>query len=280
MSFQNYRPSGFSILPPVVKNLLIINGIFFVATIIFKFKLNIDLADYLGLHYFLSEEFRPHQIITYMFMHGGFAHILLNMFGLWMFGNSLENYWGGKRFLIFYVVCGIGAAITHYTIFYFQSAHVVSLIDAYIQSPNINDFENLFRQLPKFPPNEVSDPLRELFNRLQETHSTQESQDISIEFLNQFKIDYFNLPVIVGASGAIFGILLAFGMTFPDTPLIMIFFPVPIKAKYFVILYGAIELISGIRSSEGDNVAHFAHLGGMLFGFVLIQIWKKRRTNF
>jgi len=117
------------VLPPVVKNLLIINALFFLATIAFQKVYNIDLADYLGLHYFGAEKFSPYQFITYMFMHGNFSHILFNMFALWMFGNVLENYWGPKRFLIYFIVTGIGAALVHYIVFYFEISPVLSAIN-------------------------------------------------------------------------------------------------------------------------------------------------------
>src|SRR5688572_15403225 len=143
MSFQQYRPSGFNVLPPVVKNLLIINGIFFLATVVLKLKMDIDLADLLGLHYFFSEEFKPYQLVTYMFMHGGLTHILFNMFALWMFGNTLENIWGGKRFLIYYMVCGLGAALLHYTVHYFEIQPVMHALDDYILNPSTDKLNAL-----------------------------------------------------------------------------------------------------------------------------------------
>ena len=281
MSQQEYRPSGFRILPPVVKNLLIINGIFFVASIIFESKLNIDLSDILGLHYFGSEKFRPHQIITYMFMHGGFSHIFFNMFALWMFGNALENYWGGKKFLIFYVVCGLGAAVTHYVIFYFQIHSVMEPVSAYLSHPELKNFEGIFQPLLTeniHRPSEALDTLINSYNTIPMSNESEKLQ-ASIDLMTRFRVDFLNEPVIVGASGAIFGLLLAFGMSFPDS-MIYMYLLFPIKAKWFVMIYGAIELYSGIQSNAGDNVAHYAHLGGMLFGFVLIQLWKKGRSQF
>lgn len=282
MSYQEYRPSGFRILPLVVKNLLIINGIFFVATIFFEQKLNIDLTDILGLHYFGSEKFRPHQIITYMFMHGGFSHIFFNMFALWMFGNVLENFWGGKKFLIFYVVCGLGAAITHYVIFYFQVQPVMETVSGYLSNPDLKNFEGVFQPLLSKhihpPTSEAMNNLITQYNSISPVNQSEKLQS-SIDLMNQFRTDFLNEPTVVGASGAIFGLLLAFGMSFPNS-MIYMYFLFPIKAKWFVIIYGALELYSGIQSNPGDNVAHYAHLGGMLFGFVLIKIWSKKRTNY
>ena len=212
MSNNDFRPRPYNLLPEVVKNLLIINILFFAAQNLFAYKFGIDIVEKLGLHFMLSSEFRPYQFITYMFLHGGFGHLFFNMFALYMFGTSVENTWGPKRFLTYYIISGIGAAIVHYLIFYFYQ----------------NPTENMF-----------------------------------------------DAPVIIGASGAVFGLLLAYGMLFPNQ-VIYVQFIIPMKAKYFVALYGAVELFSGLGNSASDNVAHFAHLGGMLFGFILIKFWEKR----
>lgn len=288
MSFQEYRPSGFRILPPVVKNLLIINGIFYLATIVLKLKFNIDLENILGLHYFFSEEFRPYQIVTYMFMHATFdsfghltfSHIFFNMFALWMFGNVLENFWGGKRFLIYYVVCGLGAAVTHYAIFYFQIHHVMEILSGYLSNPDLKNFEGIFQPMLEkiHRPSETLNNLINVYNSVPASNESEKLQ-ASIDLITQFRVDFLNEPVVIGASGAIFGLLLAFGMSFPNS-MIYMYFLFPIKAKWFVILYGALEFFGAINQMPGDDVAHYAHLGGMLFGFVLIQIWKKRKPNF
>lgn len=274
---DQYRPTGFNILPPVVKNLLIINGLFFLATLATGTKFGFDLTDMLGLHYFQAEKFRPYQFITYMFMHSGPMHILFNMFALWMFGNAIENIWGPKKFLIYYLVTGVGAAITHYVVLYFEISPVMAAIDAYLNNPTpetLNVFLNsgYFKVMSV----EVQDNFnifREQYNQLLFTDPTQALQ-LSVDFVSQYKIDYLNAPVVVGASGAVFGILLAFGMMFPNA-LIYVYFAIPVKAKYFVIIYGAIELFSGVYD-KGSDVAHFAHLGGMVFGYLLLLYWKKR----
>ncbi len=237
----NQRGGGFATLPTVTKNLLIINVILFIATLLLK-KQGIDLTEKLGLHYYKASLFKPYQFITYLFMHGSFMHLFFNMFAVYMFGSVLENAWGPKKFLTYYIFTGLGAALTQYVVFYYQLAPIIE---------NANTL-------------------------LAETKDYNRQSDIANE-LNQI----FNYPnfTVVGASGSLFGLLIAFGMMFPNAELMMLFLPIPIKAKYFVAIYGAIELFSGIANSASDNVAHFAHLGGMFFGFILLMIWRKQRRN-
>ncbi len=282
MSYD-YRPTGFKLLPDVVKNLLIINVLFFIATYVFESKLGIELTDKLGLHYFGSDKFRPYQLITYMFMHGSLAHIFFNMFALYMFGSSIENYWGPKRFLIYYLVTGLGAAVIHYVVVYFNDLKpITDLINDYVASPSGEKLQS-FLTSTKFTL--ASPELQELYTGFSKNYNLNihtnptEAISSSITFMQEYKEAYLNLPVVVGASGAVFGLLLAFGMMFPNN-VIYIYFAIPIKAKYFVMLYGAIEVFSGISNSGNDNVAHFAHLGGMLFGFILIMYWRKSKTLF
>lgn len=225
MNYQ-YSPTGFSLLPVVVKNLLIINGIFFLADIVLA-RFGIDLSGIMGLHFFLASDFKPFQLLTYMFMHGNFSHLFFNMFALWMFGNTLENIWGGKRFLIYYLICGLGAGLLQEGVQYIE--YITSL--SHYQNVNMGG---------------------------------------TVMPMGQ----YLNYMTTVGASGAIYGLLLAFGMMFPNSMIYLYFF-VPIKAKWFVIGYAVIELLTGVFSS-GDHVAHFAHLGGMLVGLIVILIWKKK----
>jgi len=243
-----YRPSSFSQLPEIVKNLLIINGLFFLATISLE-SYGINFTKWLALHQFQSPDFMPHQLITHLFMHGNFTHLLFNMFALWMFGKTLENVWGGKRFLTYYMITGIGAAFVHLAVSQYEILSLQSQI-----SPNelSNLLENGGGLLANFQ--NYSYPLMGKLNLL------------------------INTPT-VGASGAVFGILLAFGMLFPNT-LLYIYFAIPVKAKYFVIIYGIMELYAGISNNPADNVAHFAHLGGMLFGFILLKYWQKNNTQF
>jgi len=241
---NQFQPTSFKVLPTVVKNLLIINGLFFLATITFDSALRFDLVKHFGLFYPESENFRIWQLVTYMFMHGGFTHILFNMFALWMFGNVLENVWGPKRFLNYYLVTGIGAALMQFLV-------------AYVRIENI---------LPQLSPEQIEIVYTKGSSVLAQGNNYQEPL---MGMLNLI----INTPT-VGASGAVFGILLAFGMMFPNS-IIYIYFAIPMKAKYFVMLYGAFELYEG-WSNSGDNIAHFAHLGGMLFGYFLIIYWKKK----
>jgi Uncharacterized membrane protein (homolog of Drosophila rhomboid) len=211
--FRYYRPNNF---PPIVKNLIIINALVWVAQLIYDKEGNVltgTLTNYLALYPIDSEPFKPYQIATHMFAHasydptGGvaFYHILFNMFGLWMFGRILENVWGPKRFLFFYLACGVGAAAAHLGVEYFTNGYTAA----------------------------------------------------------------------VGASGAVMGIFAAFGYLFPNTELYIMFIPIPVKAKWAVIGLAAIDLFSGVANFQGDNVAHFAHLGGALTGLILVLIWNK-----
>lgn len=247
MSSQ-FRPGGFSLIPPVVKNLLIINGLFFLATLAFE-RFGLNLSTILGLYIPQSELFKPHQLITYIFMHGNFSHIAFNMFALWMFGAAIENYWGGKRFLIYYMVTGLGAGLIHLGVLEFQ-------------------FFSLAKQLSADQVDAVLAISMDAFYQ---------QGGFGHEIMNQLT-QMMHIPT-VGASGAVFGLLLAFGMMFPNSQ-IYLYFLFPIKAKYFVIGYGLLELFSGISNRPGDNVAHFAHLGGMIFGYILIKFWQKNRFNF
>ena len=235
-----YRPTSFSELPELVKNLLIINGLLFLGTVSLK-NYGIDLTQTLGLHQFQSPNFMPHQLITHFFMHANFTHLFFNMFALWMFGKILENAWGGKRFLIYYMFTALGAAALHLAVSQYQ-IHQLSA-----------EFPELI-QLAK----------EGLYNRGNP---------------NSLKLTQLISTPTVGASGAVFGILLAFGMLFPNT-LLYIYFAIPVKAKYFVMVYGALELYLGLSNNPADNVAHFAHLGGMLFGFLLLNYWQKNNTQF
>lgn len=283
MSNGSYSPTGFSFLPPAVKNLIIINVLFFLATLAFGVALKIDLTDLLGLHYFASQKFAPYQFITYMFMHGSFSHIFFNMFALWMFGSVLEQVWGPKKFLIYYFVTGIGAALVHYLVFYYQISPVIGSIDAFIQHPDAATLQQFAAQ-HQFNMTDASGDFQVMFEKfkqnfqiLQTNPTNVQALQGSVSFLSEYREHFLNLPVVVGASGAIFGLLLAFGMLFPNS-LIYLYFFIPIKAKWFVIIYGAIELFSGFYD-RSSNVAHFAHLGGMVFGFLLLLYWKKSKPK-
>jgi membrane associated rhomboid family serine protease len=271
---NQFRTGGFSMLPPVVKNLLIINILLFLATETLIRVTGIDLRDHLGLHWFGSEKFEFYQPITYMFMHGNFEHILFNMFAVWMFGNAIENFWGSKRFLIYYLITGLGAAGLHYGIVYFDNIQqLTEITSAFLQNP---DSGNLEVFLAEYQINATQFPA---LNNILNGTATPVDIENAYNLIERFKIDYLNLPVVIGASGSLFGILLAFGMMFPNAELFLIFIPIPIKAKYFVAGYGIIELYSGITGSS-DGIAHFAHLGGLITGFILIKFWQKFDSSF
>lgn len=239
--FMNeYRPGGFQILPPVVKNLLIINVLVYAATYILQKTQIVNLDYYLALFHWSSPLFKPWQVITHMFMHGDITHLLFNMFALWMFGSAIENTLGPKRFLIFYFVCGIGAAICYSLVFNWE---------------NMADIQ-WFSQLSDLQQHQLID------------------QAVATGF-GPRQVAPMISPML-GASGAIFGLLFAFGYLFPDAMIYLYFF-VPIKAKYFVAIYAAIELFAGIRNNPADNVAHFAHIGGMIFAYLLLLFWKKSK---
>jgi membrane associated rhomboid family serine protease len=275
---QQFRPGGFTLLPPVVKNLLIINGLFFLATLALGNTFGIDLYRVLGLHIPGAQNFAPYQFITYMFMHGGFTHLFFNMFALWMFGNVLENVWGPKRFIVYYLITGLGAALLHYAVLYWQMLPTLRAVNMVLENPDHESLKIFLEsEYFKVTSMEIQNNFR-LFLRDYNSlinNSPNEAMVRAINFLNQYRVDFLNAPVVVGASGAVFGILLAFGMLFPNS-LIYLFFAIPIKAKYFVMIYGAMELYFGIANRPGSNVAHFAHLGGMLFGFFLIRYWRKK----
>ncbi len=284
MSEQQFRPRGFTLLPPVVKNLLIINTLMFIAQIVADSSFGVSLEELLGLHYFASQAFKPWQFVTYMFLHGDFGHLFFNMFALWMFGYALENIWGPRRFLFYYFVTGIGAALIHYFVIYLEINPTVETLNALIANPEASSIFNFLSshtlQISQYSGDIYmqSKKIEESLSVLALDPGNRQALQMVTNFLVDYREHFLNLPNVIGASGGVFGILLAFGMLFPNT-LIFIYFLFPIKAKYFVILYGLIELFYGFSGSS-SNVAHFAHLGGMIFGFFLILYWKKKGNLF
>jgi membrane associated rhomboid family serine protease len=242
-----FATSPFSNIPPVVKNLLIINIIFFIATVLFERGGDSPLVQWRGVYYFDSANFRIWQVISYMFMHGGFAHILFNMFALFTFGTPLEYIMGSKRFLNFYLITGIGALALQ---FFIQGIEVYNITGS---ATNHGSF--------------IIDYIKGTIG-YDPQHMTEEQASTILGIY---------LSPMLGASGAIFGLLIAFGMLFPNVELMIIFFPVPIKAKYLIPVYIVIELSLGVYRIPGDSVAHFAHLGGALFGFILVKLWGIKR---
>lgn len=269
---REYRPGGFQQLPSIVKNLIIINVLVF----LFQYALEsrgVNVDDLFALHYWQSPLFRWWQLFTHMFMHGSIAHIFFNMFALWMFGRILENVWGPQRFLIFYLVCGLGAALCHLGVLTFEFSRFHNAFLAYQQNPTFVEYAQFIRHQHL----DGIDAFKEIQNFWAKVPDCSDCASKSFEFINQAYMLRINEPTI-GASGAVFGLLFAFGYLFPNT-LLYLYFAVPVKAKWFVAGYALIELFSGVENSAGDNVAHFAHLGGMLFAFILLRIWKSRRSS-
>ncbi|MEP6684995.1 MAG: rhomboid family intramembrane serine protease [Parafilimonas sp.] len=227
---REFRQTRFEILPPVIKNLIIINALIFLAQSVLGQDVETKIFNLFALHTWQSPLFKPWQFITYLFLHGSIEHILFNMFALWMFGSVLENLWGPKRFLIFYFVCGLGAAFCHMVVLYYDMQPVV-----------------------------------EAFN-----HLPYDQQQLVLSDPN-FKL----YEPTLGASGAIFGCLAAFGYLFPNSLMYILFLPIPIKAKWIVLGYIGVEIFLALKNSAGDDVAHVAHLGGAIFGLILVYFWNK-----
>lgn len=235
-----FRPTRFEVLPTIVKNLLIINGLIFLAQNTFAGPTSsFSFEDYFALHAWQSDLYKPWQLITHMFLHGDFGHIFGNMLALWMFGSILENLWGPKRFLLFYLLCGMGAAVIHLAIL------------SYELLPIVQEYKTII--------------------------SANYLQDANYEKIIEAYQRKLNVATL-GASGAVFGILIAFVYLFPNT-YIYIYFLFPIKAKWLGILYFSYELIFAIRNSAGDSVARWAHVGGAVVGFILVYIWNKNLRN-
>lgn len=237
-------------IPPVTRNLIIINVLLWAVCAIIP-SFGATLLRVLGLHYVGASNFNPVQILTYMFMHStdSIFHLLFNMFTLWMFGRVLEQVWGSQRYLLFYIVCGAGAALVQEAVWALTWHHdyIAGLAQQYGMT---------------------YDSMQAYIDRVVESGNIAQIEDI-----NRFK----SLLTTIGASGAVFGLLLGFAMVFPNMPLYLFFIPVPVKAKYMVIGYGVLEFYLGISNSV-STVAHFAHLGGMLFGLILLLYWKKKGT--
>ncbi|WP_345113242.1 rhomboid family intramembrane serine protease [Hymenobacter algoricola] len=257
-------------LTPTVRTLLFINiGVFLLQTQL------ASRMNFLALYPVGSAYFQPWQFVTHMFMHGGWGHLLANMFGLISFGPLLEQRWGGNRFLAFWLICGLGAGVLYSGVRYYEVNRMRQDIEVFRQQPtdvHLQDFveHNMPEYAEAFAPN------------IRQLHATPDDQQLiqsALVSLEDMYASSLNSPML-GASGALFGILFAFAYLFPNTELMLLFFPFPIKAKYFVALYALYELYSGVYRTPGDNVAHFAHIGGMLIGFILLKIWERGRARF
>lgn len=245
-------------------------------------RMNINLSTYLALHYWMSPDFKWWQFFSYMFMHGSpepqaigmtIAHIFFNMYGLFMFGSILENMWGPKRFLTFYIICGLGAGLCHLGVMGLEFASFNNAFAHYQEHPTLSAFSEILRK------NHLSAE-SELIRQWSMDPNCNGCAEASVKAIYNYATGDMLRGSVVGASGSLFGVLFAFGYLFPNTELYIMFIPVPIKAKWAVAGYAAIELFSGVGKFQGDNVAHFAHLGGMLFGFIILMIWKRNRNKF
>lgn len=250
MKGYNHRGGGFlAQIPPVTRNLIIINLLIWLVGAIAP-DFGSTLFRVAGLHYVASDAFNPAQLITYMFLHSpSITHVLFNMFSLWMFGCMMENVWGSRRYFVYYFICGIGAALVQEAVWALTWQHDYIYGIARLNGMTYDTMQGV----------------------VEHAIATGDSEFMSA--IAQFKSHILT----VGASGAVFGILLGFAFTFPNLPLYIFFIPIPIKAKYMVIGYGVIEFFLGVSRSL-DTVAHFAHLGGMLFGLILLLYWKKKGT--
>ena len=272
--------SFFSNLPDAVRTLLLINIALFVFTILVR-RLGLDLNDWLGLHLVGSSKWMPWQYVTSMFMHGGLSHIFFNMFALYMFGRVLEQVWGSKRFIIYYMICGIGAGLFHNLVSWFEFNQVLAPCQAFMADQTPQNLLEITKHLDegRFKMDVICDFIdtwresgADAVYLAQASSMVQNIQEVYMRIVEE--------STVIGASGAVFGILLAFGMLFPNTELYIMFVPIPVKAKYFVIGYALLELYLGTGRIPGDDVAHFAHLGGMLFGYIILKFWQKNRKRF
>ncbi|WP_295126491.1 rhomboid family intramembrane serine protease [uncultured Chitinophaga sp.] len=268
---SDYRPGNFSILPTVIKNLMIINALIFFGTMTLPKEAQLWVDHHLALHYVGSDLFMPHQVITHLFMHGNFGHLFGNMFSLWIFGSILENYIGPKRFIIFYMACGLGAAFCYMSVVAWENHQLTTLAFKFINSPtygNLMELQNKFH-IDRYV-NQRIDGLADAFS------GTPSQQDIDFAkyYVNVAVSGYRNIPM-VGASGAVYGILFGAAYLFPNVVLYL-YFLFPVKLKYAAAAMIIWEVWQTIQNNPNDNVAHFAHLGGVLFSFLLLRSWTKR----
>lgn len=256
--------------------MLIINGTMFVLTLLLS-TFNINLDNVFALYYFKSHFFKPYQFITYMFMHGGFMHLFFNMFALFMFGVVLESIWGTKRFLTYYILTGLGAAVFNTLINWYQINGIEQAAEVFINNPGYETFAAFTEKYPEYW------DMRKVSSLLASWSETtpEESSAIAKSMISQVRqvLDTGLNRSMLGASGAVFGLLLAFGMMFPNRPMYIMFIPVPIKAKFLVIGYGAFELYNGVFNTS-DGIAHFAHLGGLAVGIIIMKIWQKKYGDY
>jgi len=260
-------------LTPTVRNLLIAN------VILFALQDNVlrILTQVGSLYPFGSAYFYPWQLITYMFLHGSWGHLLSNMFGLFSFGPLLEQRWGGQRFLVFWLICGFGAGLLYEGVRMVELRPISELQQSIVQNPTGGEFGQLVRTA-RGSSLYAADDLALAGALARSPNDETLRHDVAARAQEIYQ-EVLASPML-GASGALFGVLFAFAYLFPNTELMLLFFPFPIKAKYFVFFYGLYELFRGVHRTPGDNVAHFAHLGGLLIGFLVLKFWERGRERF
>jgi membrane associated rhomboid family serine protease len=268
-----FRPSRFEILPLIIKNLLIINVLFFLAQKTIGLQGMFNMNDFLALHHVKSPLFKPWQLVTHMFLHGNLMHLIGNMFALWMFGSVLENLWGPKRFLTFYFICGIGAALLHLAFLWYDFNPLLQDFMQLKQRPSPELIGAFYQNYGLFQDatatNLVNNYLREPSNTLY--------LDQALSYISDITYRFISTPTL-GASGAVFGVLAAFVYLFPNTYIYLYFF-VPVKAKWIGLVYFGIEIYYAIENSAGDNVARWAHIGGAIVGFILVLTWNSKNKK-
>lgn len=254
-------------MPPVVKNLLLLNVFMFIITYLAEMQ-GIPLTHILGGYVFNSPFFEPYQIVTHFFMHGGFFHLFFNMFALVMFGSVLEQVWGPKRFFIFYIATALGAFFLHQLVGYFEVNHIKN------ELMNIGFTNNDFYIWQ----DKLKAGSAMTFNNLLQPSQITKLDEYTVGLMQSY-MQGISIPV-VGASGAVYGVLVAFGYLFPNTRLMLLFPPIPIKAKWLILGLIGVELYLTFQSSPGDNIAHLAHIGGALVGFIIVLFWQKNTRKF
>jgi membrane associated rhomboid family serine protease len=269
-------------ITPTVKRLLIANFALYGLCLLAAFSYHIDLNAYLGLHSFFSKEFHVYQFVSYMFMHAYVQngqiyifHIFSNMFALFMFGPMLERYWGPKRFLFFYMFTGIGAGLSYWAVNAYEVYHLKLAVMAYLENPSPDHFVQFLSHF--------NDQLYKSNIAFIEHFSEHPHDAMLIQETTKLANDIYNQSAnfsMVGASGSVFGILMGFALLFPNTELMLLFPPIPIKAKYMVGFYILWELYAQLQQAPDDNIAHFAHLAGAAFAFILVRYWNKQRNSF
>jgi membrane associated rhomboid family serine protease len=265
-----FRPGRFEILPLIIKNLLIINVLVFIAQQTFGSGRIFSMEDLFALHHVKSPLFQPWQLITHLFLHGSFTHLLFNMFSLWMFGSVLESLWGPKRYLTFYFICGLGAAILQLAFLWYESRGLLSDFLAFRSSPSPQALMSFFNHYGSSVREQAS---VDAFNAYLSSPANDVYKQNAVTALNG-EVNGMISQATLGASGAVSGILAGFTYLFPNTYLYLYFF-VPVKAKWLGLAYFGYELYAGIANKAGDNIAHWAHLGGALVGLLLVLTWNK-----